>query len=1237
MNTIDIEALINNTATIETRIEVLKSDGSVDFSLTQDDSVQSWEYTDARYVPEKGFIGMFVERNLDGVLKNITEDFNIDNREIKLYFGIRRYVDDKNEVIDTNGTEYDIVRGTDKRQGDYITVFYSLGNFIVIKPEDDDVKDNTQFNARDYTLKFNIPFNGDFKDSEFTKSLNEHLASDGSVTALWLAKYTCKQAGVVLGSETFANSNFAIPSNQFQNGDQCRDVMKYIGKLAFTWVRIGWDNKVWLDFDVVYDNNAETIITADNYYSLTVQNEKFGPVNKVVVGSSIVEGDYSFVEDEFDIENGEKVLVVNDNPILYTPELREQAVLEGERLFELEYTPLTIETTGHPWLQGNELIGVKDANGNMLYTYPFDRTISYNGHIRTTLSSIAETTVEQDYSYKGTGSSENQKKQTRLILDRAEQTITALVENVEDNTNTLSKLQITTDEIKSTVSKTETIVGDLEESINYFSVELAQSSLTIPTSNTNTPLATKTYSIPYYGYFKGKQIIPTVKIEGSNTGITTSSNTTALNFAVKDSVAITNISNTYTVTFTYFYGGVNYIANKTVTIALAPKGTDGTSVNILGSYDSYEALKQAHPTGNIGDAYIVQGDMYVWNVEEQDWVDVGDIQGPAGEPGQDGTNGKSAYQIWLDNGGVGTEQDYLDSLKGEKGDVGPEGPQGPKGEQGLQGLQGLQGEKGEQGIQGPKGDAGEQGPVGPQGETGAKGDKGDTGATGPQGERGETGATGQTSYFHIKYSSVENPTSSSQLTETPSEYIGTYVDFVEADSTNPKDYKWARFQGLQGEQGEQGIAGTNGANGQTSYLHIKYSNDGGKTFTSNNGESVGDYIGQYTDFNANDSTSVSSYKWSKIKGEVGETGPQGEKGDTGSQGPQGEKGDKGDTGSQGPKGDKGDTGSKGDKGDKGDTGETGPQGPQGVQGPAGENGVSTYFYVRYSANSNGSGMTSAPTSTTKYMGTASTTSPTAPTSTSAYTWVEIKGADGQDGSPGQPGDNGLTSYLHIKYSEDGVTFTPADDEYALGEKPSAWIGQYVDYTEADSENFDDYKWYKFTEDIDDTLSGMQEDISNNKTDIENTKQDLLEEIDKKANSETVTTIINDVKTLQTSNSQTIQILEEIQTNGVTQVRTENNYTFNKDGLIIEETGAKTKGIFDNKGVDIIDTQGTGSDLLYAGYVDEAKADSNEKLKQFEGQTVVYSNNMYVDNYLMIGTHSRLEDYEDGTGVFYLGG
>lgn len=224
---------------------------------------------------------------------------------------------------------------------------------------------------------------------------------------------------------------------------------------------------------------------------------------------------------------------------------------------------------------------------------------------------------------------------------------------------------------------------------------------------------------------------------------------------------------------------------------------------------------------------------------------------------------------------------------GAKGETGATGPQGPQGEKGNTGATGPQGEKGEKGDQGPQG---LQGIQGPQGE---------------QGIRGPQGASGATTYFHIKYSSVKKPTTASQMTETPSTYIGTYVDFTEADSNDPSKYTWARFQGLQGEKGTQGIPGTNGADGKTTYLHIKYSNDGGKTFTGNSGETVGDYIGTCTDYNVNDPTTVASYTWAKIKGEqgakgeTGATGPHGEKGATGPQGPQGEKGEKGNQGSAG--------------------------------------------------------------------------------------------------------------------------------------------------------------------------------------------------------------------------------------------------------------------------------------------------------------------------------------------------
>lgn len=411
-----------------------------------------------------------------------------------------------------------------------------------------------------------------------------------------------------------------------------------------------------------------------------------------------------------------------------------------------------------------------------------------------------------------------------------------------------------------------------------------------------------------------------------------------------------------------------------------PKGEDGTSVTIKGSFNTLAELEAAHPTGNEGDSYLVAGDLYVW--EETQWKNVGHIQGPQGiqgekgqdgAAGKDGTDGKSAYQEWLDAGNTGTEQDFLDSL------VGP------------QGLRGLQGEKGEQGIQGP------QGP------------KGDTGEQGPQ---GETGASGKTSYFHIKYSSVANPTSSSQMSETPNTYIGTYVDYTEADSTDPSKYTWSRFQGLQGDKGDQGIAGKDGASGKTSYLHIKYSNDG-KTFTSNGGEDVGYYIGQYVDFNVNDSTTFSDYKWSKIKGETGSTGPQG---------PQGEQGLQGETGPQGPKGEKGDKGSTGSQGPKGDTGAAGNDGISIVS-------VDVYYYLSSSSTSlqGGSWQTTAPAWVNgKYMWskTVTTYSEGDPTESEPVCITGAKGSTGATGASAKVAS--ITPSAQIFKSTTGAkgTFTP---------------------------------------------------------------------------------------------------------------------------------------------------------------------------------------------------------------------
>lgn len=74
-----------------------------------------------------------------------------------------------------------------------------------------------------------------------------------------------------------------------------------------------------------------------------------------------------------------------------------------------------------------------------------------------------------------------------------------------------------------------------------------------------------------------------------------------------------------------------------------------------------------------------------------------------GANGEKGTDGKSAYQIAVEQGYQGSESDWLSSLKGDKGEKGDTGERGEKGDTGDRGLQGVPGEKGEKGDAGVAG------------------------------------------------------------------------------------------------------------------------------------------------------------------------------------------------------------------------------------------------------------------------------------------------------------------------------------------------------------------------------------------------------------------------------------------------------------------------------------------------------------------------------------------------------
>ena len=405
----DKQALIDGIATIPFKINI-KQDGETIKTLDEY-SIINIDYEDFRYVDTDSLIiGQFVARKITGTLDKIYTEFEIEDTELEIQLGVS-YDDNTN--------------------------YYSLGNFLVTKPTNDDVKDKTSFEAMDYTKKFNKVF--DASEMSFP------------CTAQDLALACCEQAGVELDTLMFTNYDFIIPSNQYVEGDTCRKVMQDIGKLAYSWVRIGWDNKCYIDFEINNTIDEYNTITNTNYYDLKSQSKAFGPVNRVVIGMKDVEGENAVIEDSESIEEyGVTEIKLYDSNITYTPELRLAAITNANRLFGLTYIPIETNTTGHPWLIGKEKIEIIDMDDNSLYTYPWDRTIAYNGHIKTKLVSKADTKTESEY--KNYGDLETETQRTRIIVDKQNQTITSLAENVSTYDNRISIVEQSVDDISSTVS-----------------------------------------------------------------------------------------------------------------------------------------------------------------------------------------------------------------------------------------------------------------------------------------------------------------------------------------------------------------------------------------------------------------------------------------------------------------------------------------------------------------------------------------------------------------------------------------------------------------------------------------------------------------------------------------------------------------------------------------------------------------------------------------------------------------
>ena len=398
----------------ETRAAVFyTNENNQQVQLNESNHIIELTLEDDRYVKDLGFIGSACARQLELTIQDTNNNINLENKDLILKIGA---------VYHNSG------------------YYINYGNFIVNEPPQiDETNGKTKIIAYDYMIKFNKPYEDQVNYPVTLKALLQNI---------------CTQAGVTLGSNSFVNDDFIVTDNQFE-GATLREVLQNIAKCAFSWARIGQDNKLYLDFSQTPD--ATETLTIDDYKTNGFKKSKeyYGPVNQVTYADSNIEGQEEKVSDDQSIAlNGLKELVIYDNLFAYTPEKRAQLIQGGTYLFGLTYMPVSqLDSIGFIFLDCNDIINIETLDGQSYETRVFNHTIKYNGI--TSDSIVTEGTSINEEIYKNTATNVFQNQQTRITVDKANKKINSIVQEIGDRSQKTTTITQDIDGIQSLVEDIE--------------------------------------------------------------------------------------------------------------------------------------------------------------------------------------------------------------------------------------------------------------------------------------------------------------------------------------------------------------------------------------------------------------------------------------------------------------------------------------------------------------------------------------------------------------------------------------------------------------------------------------------------------------------------------------------------------------------------------------------------------------------------------------------------------------
>lgn len=384
-----------------------------DTIIDQSNYLMNVKYKDEKADPQNGnFIGVTSMREINVKISNINNQFNLENSDIEYHLGALY-------------------------NGEYKYINY--GNFIVQKPENEEVNEETTFTALDYMCKFDT-------DDEYIPNVVF------PTTLLGIAQDVCAQADVQLGNEDFRNANMQILANPFVNGENKRTVLKSIAKLAFACAYIGQDNKLYIGFDI--KDTVDEAITVDDFIE-NKPNDEIKPITAITLRSSEIKAAGQTIYDEEHIaEYGTNELIIEEDYLAYTDELRLAYLQAARELFGLTYKPLSIDLLGSTYLSFNDVIEITSPQNQKYKTYALNNNHEYNGVLYNTISVPSLSASEEQYKYES--DEDTSKRKTAANIDKANQRIELIETQIGDRSEKTSSITQEIDQINITI-------GDLED------------------------------------------------------------------------------------------------------------------------------------------------------------------------------------------------------------------------------------------------------------------------------------------------------------------------------------------------------------------------------------------------------------------------------------------------------------------------------------------------------------------------------------------------------------------------------------------------------------------------------------------------------------------------------------------------------------------------------------------------------------------------------------------------------